>query len=59
MLTILTASEACERLRVSDKTLRKLLVSGDLRARKVGREWRITQEAIEEYLDGQGAQASA
>ena len=54
-MKLLTASEACERLRIKDvKTLYKLIRSGDLPAMKVGpgdrASYRISEKALEDYL---------
>lgn len=60
---MLTATQACERLAVSRDTLRKLIKSGDLRAMKVGpganAHWRISEEAIADYIRRRTDQASA
>lgn len=54
---MLTLNEVCERLRMSRKTVIKLIVSGDLEAtRHPGRgigagEYRITEEALAAYLE--------
>lgn len=53
---MLTLNEACERLRMSRKTVVKLIVSGELEAtRHPGRgigngEYRITEAALDAYL---------
>ncbi len=54
---MLTFSEVCERLRMSPKTLRKLIASGEIEASRVGEhgrggngQYRITEEAIDSYL---------
>jgi len=58
----LSAAEACERLRLSRETLRKLIKSGDLKAHKTspGRTapYRISEQAIDEYLTRQTAEAA-
>ncbi|MDR2374661.1 MAG: helix-turn-helix domain-containing protein [Bifidobacteriaceae bacterium] len=46
----LTVSEVSETLRVSDMTIYRLIASGDLRALKVGRSYRIPAEALDEWL---------
>ncbi|KYC77740.1 hypothetical protein B4092_4715 [Bacillus licheniformis] len=46
----MTVKEVAEILNVSEKTARKMLNNGDLKGIKVGREWRITQESFNEYL---------
>lgn len=48
--SLLTVKEAAEELRVSETSLRRLLASGELKAFKYGRTWRIPRENIIEYL---------
>ena len=43
--------ELCEILRVHFHTIRKLLISKELKGFKVGREWRVTQKDLEEYIE--------
>jgi excisionase family DNA binding protein len=45
--TVLTYSEVCAALRVSAPTLRGIIASGELRARKVGASWRIRSDDLE------------
>lgn len=47
---VLTLSEAAERLRVCKKTVLNMIRKDKLPARKVGRAWRISTRAIEEWL---------
>ena len=53
---MLTLNEVCERLRMSRKTVIKLIKSGDLEAsRHPGRgigdgEYRVTEEALDAYI---------
>lgn len=47
---ILTADEACEALRVGYNTLYALLGSGELKAYRNGRGWRIPKLAVQEYI---------
>ena len=58
----LSAAEACERLRISRETLRKLILSGGLKAHKAtpGRTapYRISEEAIAEYVKRQTVEAT-
>ncbi|MDR3360178.1 MAG: helix-turn-helix domain-containing protein [Bifidobacteriaceae bacterium] len=46
----LTVSEVAETLRVSDMTIYRLISSGEIRAIKVGRSYRIPAEALDEWL---------
>lgn len=47
---ILNLEEACEFLRVSDRTLIKLLREEHLPARKIGREWRFSKQALINWI---------
>ncbi|MDR2453615.1 MAG: helix-turn-helix domain-containing protein [Bifidobacteriaceae bacterium] len=46
----LTVAEVAETLRVSDMTIYRLIASGELRALKVGRSYRIPAESLQEWL---------
>ena len=58
----LTFAETCERLRVSHETLRKLIKAELLQAYKIGPHrtspYRISQDAIDEYIKRQTAEAA-
>ena len=43
--------EAAEVLKVGRSTMLKLLTSGEVKAKKVGRQWRVTIAALNEYLE--------
>ena len=47
---ILTVDEACEALRVGYNALYALLGSGELKAYRNGRTWRIPKIAIKDYI---------
>lgn len=47
-----TPSEVAAKLRVSTDTVMRLLRTEQLRGEKVGRQWRIHEEAVREYLKG-------
>ncbi|MBI4603648.1 MAG: helix-turn-helix domain-containing protein [Planctomycetes bacterium] len=47
----LTVREVAHALRVQDAKVRGLIRSGELRASRVGWEWRVTPRAVSEYLD--------
>lgn len=49
---LLTAQEAADYLRINIKLLYKLVDSGELKSKRVGRIIRITKTAITEYLQG-------
>lgn len=50
MKTLLTAKDIENRLRLSRNTVYKLLQTGQLKSIKVNDDYRITEEALEEYL---------
>jgi excisionase family DNA binding protein len=45
-----TADEVAEKLRVSRATIQRLLSTGDFPGSKVGSQWRISEEQLNEYL---------
>ena len=47
---ILTAEEVCEALRMGYNAVYELLNEGKLRAYKNGRVWRITKQALIQYV---------
>jgi excisionase family DNA binding protein len=49
---ILTVSQVCQILTVSRETLYRLLRSGEVRSRKIGRRRVITKAALREFLAG-------
>ena len=53
--SLLTIAEAAERLRVNPKTLRRWIAGGDLAAYRVGRQWRITEDQLTQFLRAQCA----
>lgn len=61
MPVMLTIPDAAAALQVHHRLVRSLIRSGDLRARKVGREWRISADAVREYMGDipSGLQAGA
>jgi excisionase family DNA binding protein len=46
-----TFEEAKAALKVGDDVLRRLLLAGEIYGKKVGKEWRVDLESIEEFLD--------
>ena len=61
---MLTFAEVCERLRMSPKTVRKLIVAGDLEAVKVGGgrwggSYRVSEQAVADYLKRQKVRPAA
>ena len=54
MNRVLTVEEAAKLLQVSARTVRDLLQQGKLPGRKVGREWRIPEPLLMNWLAGNG-----
>jgi excisionase family DNA binding protein len=52
MPDVMTPSEAAEVLRVSEEDVVAAIEAGDLRARKLGKAYRISKNALEEFLNG-------
>ena len=52
-MTLLTAAEVAEQLRVSTMTIYRLIRRGDLPAVRVGRNYRVRERDLEAYLEGQ------
>jgi excisionase family DNA binding protein len=50
MEELFTVVEVAERLKVPQRTVKRWLVSGQLRGLKAGRKWRVTPSAIEQFL---------
>jgi len=49
---LLTVSQVAEYLQISEKTVRRLITNGEIKASKVGgRSWRIKEHDIEQYLN--------
>jgi len=46
----LTPREVAEALRVSDMTVYRLIKSGELRAVRIGKSFRISEDDFDEYL---------
>jgi excisionase family DNA binding protein len=49
-IDVLTASEAAEYLRVSRKTLYRLVAAGKVPGQRVGRSWRFRREDLVAFL---------
>ena len=47
---VMTVREVAKLFKVKEKTVRALIRSGELEAKKVGRQWRIRRDAVEELL---------
>jgi excisionase family DNA binding protein len=50
MQTIFTPEEIADKLKTSRSTVYRWLRNGELKAFKAGKLWRITREALEEFL---------
>lgn len=53
MEKIYTLLEAREYLKVSDATIRRYIRAGRLKSQKLGREYRITETALREFVNEQ------
>jgi excisionase family DNA binding protein len=49
---VMTPSEAASALKVSEEDVLAAITAGDLKARKIGTAFRISKEALEEFLRG-------
>ena len=47
---MLTTKEVAEKLKVTQKTIRNLIESGELPAYRFGRDYRIKEEDFDEYI---------
>jgi len=47
---IYTTKEVADMLRVSKVTIIRLLKSGDLKGKRIGRQWRILAEHVDKYV---------
>lgn len=50
---LMTAQEAADYLRINIKLIYKLVDSGEIKSKRVGRVIRITKAAIDSYLQGE------
>ena len=51
MIDLFSVTEVAEYLKTSKQQVRKMITSGELEAIMVGREYRITLEALATWLD--------
>ncbi len=58
MERLYTLLEAADALRLSENTTRRHIKTGRLRARKIGKVWRVTQSALDELTTGDEADAN-
>lgn len=50
--SVMTPAEAAQVLKVSEEDILAAITAGDLKARKIGSAYRISKEALEEFLKG-------
>lgn len=50
---VMTVDEVAELLRLSRRTVIRLLETGKLRGARAGRVWRIPRESVEQFLRGE------
>lgn len=48
----MTVEQTAERLQVHPRTVRRLLVSGELPGNRIGRQWRVSSAALTAYVEG-------
>ena len=49
---VMTVKDLCDYLRLSKKTILRILKEGQIPARKVGGSWRILKGEVDKYLRG-------
>ena len=47
---VLDTSEACRYLRISRPTFLKCIAAGKIRAKKIGRGWKVLETELERYM---------
>lgn len=50
-MNVMTPKEVGEMLKVSDKTIKRIIIAGELAAIKVGRSWRVDMAALNNYIN--------
>jgi len=55
-ITLFDLDELTKKLKVSERTLRNYLTTGELKGRKVGRRWYVTEQALKTFLTAEQAQ---
>jgi excisionase family DNA binding protein len=53
----LTPAEVADHLRVSSMTVYRLIKSGELRAARIGRSYRISEDDVDAYLESRFSDA--
>jgi excisionase family DNA binding protein len=51
---VLTTNEACQYLKISRPTFLKLVHTNQIRARKVGRAWKILRSELQAFMKAEG-----
>jgi excisionase family DNA binding protein len=51
---VLTTKEACTYLRISRPTYLKLIYTNQIKAKKLGRGWKVLRSVLKAYLNGRG-----
>jgi excisionase family DNA binding protein len=54
MAGMLSMNEVADKLGVSRETVRRLILRKELRAVRIGRQWRVTEEDLAAYLKRAG-----
>lgn len=49
-MKFLTTAEVAETIRMSENYVSRLCDSGQIRAKKLGNQWRISDEALDEFM---------
>ena len=49
---VLTTQEACKYLKISRPTYLKLIYNHQIRAKKIGRGWKVLRSELQAYLNG-------
>lgn len=47
---VYTIAEVARMLKVSEQVVRQLVLKGEIKSKKVGRQYRITRPMLDEYL---------
>jgi len=53
MVELLTSNEIAKMLKVSKKTIYRMIDDGRLRGSKIGKEWRFKKDKLEKWLERQ------
>lgn len=46
-----TLDEIAEKLKVSKDTIKRVITRGDMKALKIGSQWRVSSDQLTEYLE--------